>query len=132
MPPPGYVAAGAGSPIRPSAGLSKAMIALYWGTTAASFLLAFAFFRRKSVFDDFINGEAGFSKLDDADTFVGTAALLQVALTIAAVSHKPCCPSSVTAGNPSRATSSATIGYGRPHQPLWTVSPTRSRRAREN
>ena len=40
-------------------------------------------------------------------------------------------PSSVTAGKPSRPTSSATIGEGRPHQPLWTVSPARSRRASE-
>src|SRR5215467_7010292 len=48
-----------------------------------------------------------------------------------AVSQSPCCPSSVTAGKPSRPTSSATIGEGRPHQPLWTVSPARSRRARE-
>src|SRR5215470_449632 len=51
--------------------------------------------------------------------------------TIEAVSHSPCCPSSVTAGKPSRPTSSATIAEERPHQPLWTVSPTRSRRARE-
>src|SRR5262245_330991 len=48
-----------------------------------------------------------------------------------AVSQSPCCPSSVTAGKPSRPTSSATIGEGRPHQPLWTVSPALSRRARE-
>src|SRR5215472_3463052 len=52
--------------------------------------------------------------------------------TIEAVSQSPCCPSSVTAGKPSRPTSSATIGEDRPHQPLWTVSPARSRRAREN
>src|SRR3984893_4708305 len=51
--------------------------------------------------------------------------------TIEAVSHSPCCPSSVTAGKPSRPTSSATIAEERPHQPLWTVSPARSRRARE-
>src|SRR6516165_6876438 len=51
--------------------------------------------------------------------------------TIEAVSQSPCCPSSVTAGKPSRPTSSATIGEDRPHQPLWTVSPARSRRARE-
>src|SRR5262252_2247891 len=48
-----------------------------------------------------------------------------------AVSQSPCCPSSVTAGQPSRPTSSATIGEGSPHQPLWTVSPALSRRARE-
>src|SRR5262249_13002254 len=52
--------------------------------------------------------------------------------TIEAVSQSRCCPSSVTAGKPSRPTSSATIGEDRPHQPLWTVSPARSRRAREN
>src|SRR5262244_2547102 len=54
-----------------------------------------------------------------------------IADTIEAVSHSPCCPSSVTAGKPSRPTSSATIAEERPHQPLWTVSPARSRRARE-
>src|SRR6516164_7519660 len=48
-----------------------------------------------------------------------------------AVSQSPCCPSSVTAGKPSRPTSSATIGEGSPHQPLWTVSPALSRRASE-
>src|SRR5215813_3945725 len=48
-----------------------------------------------------------------------------------AVSHSPCCPSNVIAGKPSRPTSSATIGEGSPHQPLWTVSPALSRRARE-
>src|SRR6266516_4897564 len=48
-----------------------------------------------------------------------------------AVSHSPCCASRVTAGKPSRPTSSATIGAGRPHQPLWTVSPALSRRASE-
>src|SRR5260221_9659913 len=51
--------------------------------------------------------------------------------TIEAVSHNPCWESSATAGKPSRATSSATIGAERPHQPLWTVSPALSRRARE-
>src|SRR5581483_2136165 len=45
-------------------------------------------------------------------------------------SHRPCWPSSVTAGNPSRPTVSATSGYGRLHQPLNTVSPARRRRAR--
>ena len=39
--------------------------------------------------------------------------------------------SSVTAEKPSRATISATIGAGRPHQPVWTVSPARSRAASE-
>ena len=43
----------------------------------------------------------------------------------------PCCESSVTAAKPSRATTSATIGAGIPHQPVWTVSPARSRAARE-
>src|SRR5262249_56186843 len=47
------------------------------------------------------------------------------------VSQSPWWPSSVTAGKPSRPTSSATIGEGSPHQPLWTVSPALSRRARE-
>src|SRR5262245_56221377 len=51
--------------------------------------------------------------------------------TIEAVSQSPCCPSSVTAGKPSRPMSSATIAEDRPHQPLWTVSPALSRRARE-
>ena len=46
-------------------------------------------------------------------------------------SHMPCCESSVTAAKPSRATTSATIGAGSPHQPVWTVSPARSRAARE-
>jgi hypothetical protein len=32
------------------------------------------------------------------------------AAMIEAVSHRPCCPSSVTAGKPSRPTDSATIG----------------------
>src|SRR5262249_57685280 len=48
------------------------------------------------------------------------------------VAQSPCCPASGTAGRPSRPTGSATIGEDRPPQPLWTVSPARSRRAREN
>src|SRR5262245_37839065 len=51
--------------------------------------------------------------------------------TSEAVSHNPCCASRVTTGKPSRPTSSATIGAGRPHQPLCTVSPALSRRASE-
>ena len=49
----------------------------------------------------------------------------------AAVSHRPCCESRVTAAKPSRATISATIGAGSPHQPVYTVSPARSCAARE-
>jgi hypothetical protein len=55
-----------------------------------------------------------------------------IAATIAPTSHKPCCPSRVTAAKPSRPISSATMGYGKPHQPLCTISPARSRRASEN
>src|SRR5260370_9994944 len=51
--------------------------------------------------------------------------------TIEAVSHNPCWESSVTAGKRSGARSWAQIGAERPHQPLWTVSPALSRRARE-
>src|SRR5262249_52953549 len=43
--------------------------------------------------------------------------------TIEAVSQSPCCPSSVTAGKPSRPTSSATIGEDRPHQPPRAYRP---------
>src|SRR5260370_15575681 len=54
-----------------------------------------------------------------------------IALTVAAMSHRPCCISTVTAAKPSRAITSATSGEARPHQPEWTVSPAPSRRASE-
>src|SRR5262245_43133654 len=47
-----------------------------------------------------------------------------------AMSHNPCCASSTTAGNPSRAMVSATMGEPIMHQAAWTISPARRRRAR--
>src|SRR5215831_5554412 len=66
---------------------------------------------------------------------IGAAPAWRIAampVTVAAVSHSPCCWSMVTAGNPSRPSVSATIGLGSGHQPVCTVSPALSRRAREN
>src|SRR5262245_32413049 len=63
-----------------------------------------------------------------ADPACRTAAM---PIAKAARSHMPCCESSVTAAKPSRATTSATIGAGSPHQPVWTVSPARRRAASE-
>src|SRR5215468_520088 len=66
---------------------------------------------------------------------IGAAPAWRIAaipVTVPAVSHSPCCWSRVTAGKPSRPSVSATIGYGSGHQPVCTVSPDLSRRAREN
>src|SRR5450631_3941615 len=51
-------------------------------------------------------------------------------VTIEAVSHRPCCCSSMVQAKPSRAIVSATIGEPRLHQAEKTVSPARRRRAR--
>jgi len=68
---------------KPSKGLSKAMIILYWCTSAASLLVAFALFGRKGVWDDFVNGSASLTEIDDADSFAGLALVLQFALLLA-------------------------------------------------
>lgn len=84
-PPPGYTpygGMGTGAPLRPSAGLSKAMVILYWSVVATGALLAFAFFNRKSAVEDFLNGSA--SDFDSADAMLGLAVILQVLLMLAA------------------------------------------------
>jgi uncharacterized membrane protein YedE/YeeE len=69
--------------VQPSKGLSRAMVILFWCTTAASALLGFALFSRKGVWDDFVSGKSSLSKLDDADKFAGLAVILQYALLLA-------------------------------------------------
>ena len=84
-PPPGYTpyVTGATGTVLPSKGLSKAMIVLFWCTTAAAALSGFALYRRKGVWDDFVGGSATLSDLDDADSLVGTMIVLQVVLLLA-------------------------------------------------
>ena len=84
-PPPGYTpyVSGATGPLLPSKGLSKAMIVMFWCTTAAAALSGFALYRRKGVWDDLVGGSATLSDLDNADSLVGTAIVLQVALALA-------------------------------------------------
>ncbi len=86
--PQGYVAyggPGAVGQVQQSSGLRKATVALFWLTTAASGLLALAFFSRKSVVDDFFAGTKSLSDVDNSDSFVGLSAILQLLLTLAAV-----------------------------------------------
>ena len=84
-PPPGYTpyVTGATGTVLPSKGLSKAMIVLFWCTTAAAALSGFALYRRKGVWDDFVGGSATLGDLDDADSLVGTMIVLQVVLLLA-------------------------------------------------
>ena len=85
VPPPGYTPYGAAASmgaVRPSAGLSKAMVVLYWGVVATGALIAFAFFNRKSAVEDFLNGAA--SDFDSADALLGLAVILQVLLMLSA------------------------------------------------
>ena len=66
---------------------------------------------------------------------IGAAPPLRIATIasrMAAKSQSPCCASSVTVLKPSRAIISATIGAPSPHQAECTISPARSRAAREN
>src|SRR4051794_36422146 len=68
--PTGYVAygqPGAGGSMSPSSGLGKATIVLFWLVTAASGLLALAFFQRKGKWDDFLSGSASIDDLNNAD-----------------------------------------------------------------
>lgn len=90
-PPPGYTpyVAGATGQVLPSKGLSKAMIVMFWCTTAAAALAGFALYSRKTKWDDFVNGGATLSDLDSADALVGGAIVLQVALSLA--SAVVCC-----------------------------------------
>ena len=84
-PPPGYTpyVSGATGSVLPSKGLSKAMIVLFWCTTAAAAFAGFALYSRKGVWDDFANGNASFSDLDNSDSLVGTSIVLQIALALA-------------------------------------------------
>jgi hypothetical protein len=70
-------------PPRPTAGLAKAMILLYWLTTAFALLSGIAWLNRKSTWDSFINGDGSFSDVDGADGLVAVAVLPGVALLIA-------------------------------------------------
>lgn len=84
-PPPGYVpyAAGSSGPVVASRGLSKAMIVLFWCTTAAAAFAGYSLYNRKIVWDDYVDGAGSFSDLDSADKLVGVAIILQVALSLA-------------------------------------------------
>lgn len=83
--PPGYVSyeLGANNRIRPSKGLSKAMIVMFWCTTGAAALAAVALYLRKMVWDDFVDGGGSFNDLDRADSLVRGAFILQFLLSFA-------------------------------------------------
>src|SRR5262245_23771543 len=76
IPPPGYQNVGsngfAGSTrIRTTRGLSVAARVLYWLTTGAVALLAYALYDRKDLWDSLVSGaEVSLQELDDADTLV--------------------------------------------------------------
>lgn len=84
--PPGYVPYGSPmqAQVKPSKGLSTAMVALFALTTAASVLLAYALLNRQSVVDDFIAGDAGIVEVDDADNFAGLSLMLMLMVVLAA------------------------------------------------
>ncbi len=69
--------------LRPSAGLSKAMIILFWCATAASAFVGFALYSRKGAWEDYLTN-FNLDDLDAADGLVGGALLLQIALQLAA------------------------------------------------
>ncbi len=83
-PPPGYTpyVAGATGQVMPSKGLSKAMVVVFWCTTATAALVGFALYRRKTVWDDVVNGDGTFADLDGADSLVGGLIVLQLALLL--------------------------------------------------
>lgn len=78
-----YAGAGSWNRVQPSAGLGKAMIVLYWASSASAVLTAFMLIRRGSVLDDFLNGNGTFTDLDDADKQAGMTLLLLFALWLA-------------------------------------------------
>ena len=65
------------------AGLRKAAAILMWVVVAAYALTTFAAFNRKSVWDDFVDGNKNLTDLDDADTLIGAGVLLAFAATLA-------------------------------------------------
>ncbi len=86
IPPPGYVAYGApgSQQLARTAGLRTATIVLFWATVAANVLLAIVLFWRRTVWDDFIAGNANFLDLDDADNTVGVVGIVGIGLSITA------------------------------------------------
>ncbi|MDO8363184.1 MAG: DUF4328 domain-containing protein [Actinomycetota bacterium] len=83
-PPPGYVPYGAGAQmgaVKPSKGLSKAMIILYGCATAAGLITTFGFFKRKGIVDDYQAGDFGVD-LKGADSLIGGGVILQFMLVL--------------------------------------------------
>ena len=72
-----------GGPRPAPSGLRKAAIVLMWVAVAAHVFLAAAAFSRKSVWDDFIDGNKNLVDLDDADDRLGGALALWIVVTLA-------------------------------------------------
>jgi hypothetical protein len=96
--PPGYAAPGTvGVPpappgfaygaqaLKPTKGLRTATIVLMWLVTAAFALIAVAYLSRRSVVNGFFDGNKSITDVDDADNFVGGAALLAFSAMLACV-----------------------------------------------
>jgi NADH:ubiquinone oxidoreductase subunit 5 (subunit L)/multisubunit Na+/H+ antiporter MnhA subunit len=84
MPPPGYVgyAPHPAAP-QPTAGLRKAMLILYWITSAFAVLAGIAMLARKGTWDDLFAGTADFEDVDNADGMVVLTVLVGCATLIA-------------------------------------------------
>lgn len=70
-------------PANQASGLRTATTVLFWCATAAMALVAAAAVNRRVVFNDFIDANASFADLDDADSVIGGAVVICAALLIA-------------------------------------------------
>ena len=85
--PAGYVPYTGNAQARPTRGLGRAVLVLYWLTVGSVVLSIAAVYHRKSVVDDFISGSISRADIgaedDRARALISTAGLLQGALMLA-------------------------------------------------
>jgi hypothetical protein len=85
--PAGYVPYTGDAQARPTRGLGRAVLVLYWLTVGTAAVSIAAVYHRKSVVDDFISGSISRADIagedDRARALIRVAALLQSGLTIA-------------------------------------------------
>ena len=86
--PAGYVPYTGDAQARPTRGLGRAVLVLYWLTVGSVVLSIAAVYHRKSVVDDFISGSISRGDIaaddDRARALIGAAGLLQAGLMLAA------------------------------------------------
>ena len=80
--PSGY-AVGWRAPLASTSGLRTATVVLFWCTAGAMAVTAAAAWNRLVVWNGFLDGTHDVFDVDDADTLIALAAMLQIGLTVA-------------------------------------------------